>query len=317
MIEHACDLMPVAGYPEPTAQSALTTTRCAGAPPSSGGRGEIAAGESAVQQHALSPCPSPGGRGEPDQRSTFDQGKQTAVLFYIRLGASRRMAARQVGCCHRTIARAAARDADFARELARAETEADERCLNLISRATEQEKYWRAAAWVLERRNPEEFGTRPPRTFSAEGVLELFTRFLHSVLPKLPAEYRETLLDEFDDVTGELAKDPNALPDREKLEFKDVPPAPVTAPPPPTPPELQCPRDEAAARAWIWGLSEAESERVWDRARHMPDTPDWNHWRKLLREESDKKYVRELRARKERKQRRAMERAALDSSNGK
>jgi hypothetical protein len=145
--------------------------------------------------------------------------------------------------------------------------------------------------------------------------LELFTRYLHAVLPKLPADCRETLLDQFDDVAGELLKDPNALPDREKLKVKvkDVPPAPVTAPPPPPPPELKCPREEVAARAWIWGLSEAESDRVWDRARNMPDTPDWNHWRKLLREESDKKYDQYLRERKERKQRRAEALAAIQS----
>ena len=259
---------------------------------------------------ALTPCPSPEGRGEiatGDPRIALDAGKQMEVLFYLRLGASRRMAARQVGCCHRTIARAAARDPDFARELARAEADADEKCLHLISRATDQEKYWRAAAWVLERRNPEEFAARKPHTFSAGHVLELFTRFLHAVLPKLPADCRETLLDEFDDLAGELVRDPNAVPDRAKLEVKDVPPAPVTAPPAPPPPELKCPHDEAAAREWIRGLSEADSERVWERARQMPNTRDWNHWRGILREESDKQYLQELKERKERKRRRALE----------
>ena len=242
--------------------------------PSPGARGEIAAtantqpalpprcdgtGEVIIlpadSPSALTSSPPPGRGGElaganagpvdrtGDPRVVLNAGKQMAVLFYIRLGASRRMAAQQVGCCHRTIARAAARDPDFAHDLARAEADADEKCLQLISRATDQEKYWRAAAWVLERRNPEEFAARRPHTFTGDRVLELFTRFLHAVLPKLPADCRDTLLDEFDDVVGELSKDPNALPDREKLEVKveDVPPAPVTAPSSPPPPELPCP----------------------------------------------------------------------------
>ena len=159
---------------------------------------------------------------------------------------------------------AAARDPDFAHDLSRAEAEADEKRLQLISRATDQEKYWRAAAWVLERRNPEEFGPRRPHTYSGGHVVELFTRYLHAVLPNLPAECRDTLLDQFDDVVGELLKDPNALPDRAELMVKEVSPVPVTAPPVPPPLEFQCPREEAAARAWIRGLSAADSERIWE-----------------------------------------------------
>jgi hypothetical protein len=311
--------------------ASLETARCdnaAKACPSPGGIAESVA--NAEASTALTRCLSAETSGEPalpaeivlsehpspemmaellpaDPRVILDDAKKMAVLFYIGLGASRRMAARQIGCCHRTIARAAARDAAFAAEVARAESQADAKCLKMIGQATEQEKHWRAAAWMLERRNPEEFAKRDPHTFSADRVMEMFNRYLHTVLPNLPTIHRDTLLNAYDDVVGELAKDPNALPNRDKLKVKelekpkDVPPPPVMAPPPPPPLELKCPREEAAARAWIQGLSEAESERVWNRARNMPDTPDWNYWRKLLREEADKEYQQEMKARRERK----------------
>jgi hypothetical protein len=305
------DILPLVEPPTALALAPTAEGPTENVPPIKGLTAEVVFSET-----ALTDCPTPEMMREifaDDPRVILDDSKKMAVLFYIGLGASRRMAARQVGCCHRTIARAAVRDAAFAAELARAESQADGKCLQNIGRAADQEKHWRAAAWVLERRNPEEYGRRDPYTYSADRVMEIFTRYLHTVLPSLPAIHRETLLNAYDDVVGELAKDPNALPNRDKLKVKepekakDVPPSPVTAPPPPPPPELQCPREEAAARAWIQGLSEAESNRVWDRARIMPDTPDWNHWRKLLREESDKMYRQKMKARKERKRLRSLE----------
>ena len=188
-----------------------------------------------------------------DPREVLDPVKRATVVALVRLGGSRRLAAREVGCCHRTIARAAARDPQFAAELATAESRADGKSLRLIDRATDQEKYWRAAAWVLERRNPEEFGRRAPNTFTNDQVLERFTRFLHAVMPKLPAECRETLLEEYENVLSDLTQNPDAEVDKKKFEVEDE--APVPAPQPPEPLEKECPRDEAAARAWLAGLS--------------------------------------------------------------
>jgi hypothetical protein len=126
-----------------------------------------------------------------DPRAALDAVKRATIVALVRLDGSRRMAAAEVGCAHRTIARTAARDPQFAAELAAAESQADHKALKLIDRATDQEKYWRAAAWVLERRNPEEIAPRAPRTMTHGQVLKLFTRFLHGVLPQVPAECRD------------------------------------------------------------------------------------------------------------------------------
>ena len=113
--------------------------------------------------------------------------KQTQILALLRLGYSRRMAARQVGCNHATIGRAAARDPSFAAQLCHVEGQADFQALKLVRTAAGQEKYWRAAAWILERRNPEEFGHRPAHSFSTDQVMTLLAQMFDYTLPLLAA----------------------------------------------------------------------------------------------------------------------------------
>ncbi len=245
----------------------------------------------------------PGEQRTPDPREALDPVKRATVVALVRLGGSRRLAAREVGCCHRTIARAAARDPQFAAELAAAESRADGKALRLIDRATDQEKYWRAAAWVMERRNPEEYGRRAPHTFTGDQVMERFTRFLHVVMPKLPAECHETLLEEYENVLSDLTENPDAEVDKKKFAVEDK--APVAAPPPPEPLEKQCPRDEAAARAWLAGLPFKQLTTIRRRADKKPRRPDWNYWRTLVDETWERVYRQRCRTRREaRRQRR-------------
>jgi len=83
-----------------------------------------------------------------DPREVLDPQRRLAVLALLRLGGSRRMAARQAGCAHTTIARTAARDAEFAAELGDAEAEAARDALRLPRGAEAEVKLGRAAAWI-------------------------------------------------------------------------------------------------------------------------------------------------------------------------
>jgi hypothetical protein len=253
------------------------------------------------------PADSAGELRAPDPREALDPVKRATVVALVRLGGSRRMAAREVGCCHRTIARAAARDPQFAAELAAAESRADGKALRLIDRATDQEKYWRAAAWVLERRNPDEYARRAPKTFTNGQVLERFTRFLHAVMPQLPADCRDTVLAEYENVLSDLTEKVEAEVDKKKFAIEDE--APVALPPPPVPLENQCPRDEASARTWLAGLTFEQLAELKNRAQEKPRRPDWDHWRSMIGEAWERAYrqsvkeyrqeVRERRARRE------------------
>jgi len=250
------------------------------------------------------PAEKPADEPKPDPREVLDAVKRATIVTLVRLGASRRMAAQQVGCCHRTIARTAARNSDFAAELAQAESRADAKALRLIDRATDQEKYWRAAAWMLERRSPEEYGRRAPHTHTNGQVMKMFTRFLHAVLPKLPAECREPVLEEYENVLADLTENPNAEVNREEFKIEDE--APVPAPPPAPLLEKQCPRDEAAARDWLAGLTFEQIGELKERAKDKPRRPDWDRWRGLVDESWERAYERDWKEyRQERRQRRA------------
>ena len=87
----------------------------------------------------------------------LDEAKRRLVLALLTNGFSRRMAARYVGCAHSTIAQTAARDPAFATDLAQAEHGVDVEMLAAVRRAAKQDRHWRAAAWLLERRNRQEF----------------------------------------------------------------------------------------------------------------------------------------------------------------
>jgi hypothetical protein len=43
--------------------------------------------------------------------------------------------------------------------------------------------HWRAAAWMLERRRPDEFARRRPHTFTQRDVREMVDRMLEELLP--------------------------------------------------------------------------------------------------------------------------------------
>ena len=104
-------------------------------------------------------------RGRP---AVLDREKRRIIVALLFNGSSRRSAAAYVGCAATTIARTAARDPAFALEIDRAERHAEVDCLRLLRAAAREPRYWRAAAWMLERRNPEDFALRKPTDVSPE-----------------------------------------------------------------------------------------------------------------------------------------------------
>jgi hypothetical protein len=163
---------------------------------------------------------------KPDPRAVLDVKKRTKICGLLALGYSRRMAAEYVGCDPSTITRTAQRDESFREQLAGAQADADVDCLKLIRRTADQEKYWRAAAWILERRNPEEFGRRAPNMFTGEQVMKILQRALCAVMPAVPLDKVEEVMGEFEEELQDVAdKARLPLPEYYPPEYKDdVPP---------------------------------------------------------------------------------------------
>ena len=134
----------------------------------------------------------------PGRRPLLDDDKRTQILAILTNGSSRRIAAHYVGCSPGTITHTAQRDPQFADQLARAEQTAEIELLRSIRNAARQEKYWRAAAWLLERRNPADFALRPPQTFTAEQFEAQVAAMAKLILDLLPPDWQAKILQELD-----------------------------------------------------------------------------------------------------------------------
>lgn len=86
----------------------------------------------------------------------LDAAKKAAVLAFISAGGSRSKAAEYVGVAISTIANEGERDVEFLEGLARAESTCYLRQVNKITGCDD----WRAAAWFLARKYPDEFSDR-------------------------------------------------------------------------------------------------------------------------------------------------------------
>ena len=126
------------------------------------------------------------------RKPVLDQIKKSEILG---VGCSRRTAAKYVGCAVSTIQNTATRDHEFAKDLYRAEQNAELGFMRNIQSAAKKTQYWRAAAWALERINPRDFAQRKPNTITVEQVRQLLTQFAEIVIEEVPvSKYRTRII---------------------------------------------------------------------------------------------------------------------------
>lgn len=122
------------------------------------------------------------------------------ILAILTVGCSRKIAARYVGCAPSVISRIAAKDSDFAQDLRHAEQQAEIASMKSINAAARQERYWKAAAWILERRNPEEYRLRSPGTFNAQEFKFIINQLSEMIVEEVKAPtHRKRLLARIDE----------------------------------------------------------------------------------------------------------------------
>ena len=137
----------------------------------------------------------------------LDAFQKREVLAILAVGCSRRTAARYVGCTEATITRAAEGDEAFATELRRKECQAEIALIKNIQDAGKKAQYWRAAAWVLERKNPEDYLPRAPETVTVEQIRRLLADFAQVIVEEVPvARYRKAILRRLEQMSATEAK---------------------------------------------------------------------------------------------------------------
>lgn len=102
------------------------------------------------------------------------------LLAYVSAGLRLEHAARYVGCSVRTVRREADANDQFRRDLAAAELSVRSDPEKLMGRAAGS--HWRAAAWMLERREPHRFGRRRADSCGPRELEEICTTIMEVAL---------------------------------------------------------------------------------------------------------------------------------------
>jgi hypothetical protein len=82
--------------------------------------------------------------------------------------------------------------------MAVAEQNADIDALRSLRVAARKPRYWRAAAWLLERRNPDDFARRTPNTYTLAEFSGCIAIVANALTRDLPEETYERLMKELD-----------------------------------------------------------------------------------------------------------------------
>jgi len=135
----------------------------------------------------------------------LDAYKKREILAILSVGCSRRAAAQYVGCSVTTIQNTAERDEAFAASLQRAESQFEFTHMKNISNAAKEARYWRAAAWVLERLNPDHYAQRSPHVVTFEQVRTVLVEFAGFIANTLStSRHRQEILKQMDELIGKL-----------------------------------------------------------------------------------------------------------------
>ena len=152
-------------------------------------------------------------KAEDQQRRTgrppaFSEEKRRIILAMLKNGSSRPRR-RQVRRLHppTTIYRTLKRDPAFAEAVAMAEHHVEIEALRRARRPPERTAT-RAAAWLLERRNPTDFAARDPTALTPEQVALMFCKAVHSLLQGMSDEDYDAAFARFDALVEQANKAP-------------------------------------------------------------------------------------------------------------
>lgn len=138
---------------------------------------------------------------------------------------SQEEAAEEIGVSIGTIQRERKRDEDFDHEVRLALQKTPDP-LKLMEQAARS--HWRAAAWLLERRNPEEYARRPVNATSPKKVATALRFMVESALEAVPEELRDAVYTHLQGAMNEAFH--NCFPTMGKWGAPKFPKLPVDTP---------------------------------------------------------------------------------------
>lgn len=140
--------------------------------------------------------------------SVLDEIKKKEILAIVAVGCGRRTAATYVGCKLSVITREMEKDEAFAAEMHRHESNPEIGFARNIQDAAKKAQYWRAAAWWLERRNPDDFGPKKQGVVTVaqlQGLLSGLTIIITEEVP--PGRFRKNIIKRVDKMARDFFRD--------------------------------------------------------------------------------------------------------------
>lgn len=129
------------------------------------------------------------------------------VLAILTVGCNRVAAARYSGCTLAGISATAKKDADFAEKLRKAEGMSEIEAMKSIMSAARQERYWKAATWILERHNPDAYRARVSGAFTSVQLRRILDQLTEILVEVIPSERtRKNIIKRFSRITAEWKK---------------------------------------------------------------------------------------------------------------
>ena len=129
------------------------------------------------------------------KRKRLTPKQQSEVLAILSVGCTRAAAARCIRCTPYILRQTMSDRPQFAEQVAKAEEGIEVFCLSHLRKAAQKEQYWRAAAWILERRLPDRYGVKKAKTLTAEHVQKFMATCMQIIAEELPdKECREKII---------------------------------------------------------------------------------------------------------------------------
>ncbi len=114
----------------------------------------------------------------------LDEVKRREICALITAGCCTIDAARYVGCAVSTIHREAKRNSQFSYDLKRAHLAAELTPLHALRHAART--HWRAAAWLLERTNPQRFAKQNAKAIKPEDLVHFTDAIVDIIVEEIP-----------------------------------------------------------------------------------------------------------------------------------
>lgn len=125
------------------------------------------------------------------------------VLDVLATGGSRNDAAKMAGTTRQTIGNEVRANPEFAAAIDAAEVHGKVSLIERVFNASEDD--WKAAAWMLERKYPKEFGKRAPDAISSEELASIVGRVVAVLLSGVPKRYHVKVQADIDGLLASLS----------------------------------------------------------------------------------------------------------------